>query len=536
VNLILPFAVSSKDRKITFTKDMEVATIFYMAESDRKKGEGILLKKPQEETLFIAESCYPIWLVPWRGRVLAFDGLGVTQRILTYDVLPEVKTFVNDIEGSAENLEAYSAALIDHIHYFKSVSRVEEKTILGLITSPDFIEDFSFYLSEAEEVEQSGKENLCLSPIVDESSMAVSLNELSELRTAIEKDLENLRYCMKLLSGATRKHVDVTHESIRETQKDFDEKITAAKSLAMEKVREIQKMYDVRITKASKRFEQQLQVLRQERVKLEKAEERATTQMDRCKAEIEAAKQRKDQAVQQRWKQEMENWKRESKALRKSAEQLDKKIEETESENKVEISNLRSEFDAQAESAMKHVRELEASRDAKVQLNQRKIKSLEDSTSTIVAQLDNLAKQKRASLNELDKMGMPNKKSALAYVPFYLVCFQAEAERRYMVYPPSIAGTLGVLTKFKGIFGASKIKSLFQQRSKAVANILNQVITVIEHDPVFKRDLHEAGVKANILQREETREMLKRGLEELRREEWISENEFQTFTSLLAKA
>jgi hypothetical protein len=511
---------------------METATIFYMAESDRKKGEGVLLKKPQEEMLFIAESCYPIWLIPWKGRKLLFDGLGVTQRTLTYDILPDVKTFAIDIEDSAQNFEAYSAALADHVHYFRSVSRVEEKTILGLITSSEFIEDFSSYLSEAEEVEQSKIKILCLSPVVDESSIVVSLNEFTELRTALEKDLENLRHCMKLLNAATRKHINVIRGAIREIQKNFEEKIEAEKSSAIEKVRGIQKIYDERITKTSKKFEQQLQRLHQERAKLEKSEQRANSHIDRCKAEIEAAKYGKNTAVQQRWKQEMENWKREAKTLQKNVEQMDKRIEETESENKIEISNLRSEFDAQAESAMKNVRELEAARDAKVQLNQKKIKSLEDATSTIVTQLDNLTKQKRTSLNELEKMGISNhKKSALAYVPFYLVCFQAEAERRYIVYPPSIAGTLGVLTKLKGVLGISKIKSLFQQRSKAVTNILNQVVTVIEHDPLFKRDLHDAGAKTNILQSEETREMVKRGLEELRREEWISENEFQTLSS-----
>jgi len=516
---------------------MELATVFYMAESDRKKGEGILLKKPLEELLFISECSYPIWLVPYLGRTLLFDGLGVAQRTLVYDVLPDVKKFVSDVEGSAEKLEAYSATLSDHIHSFQSALRVEERTILGLVTSHDFIEDFSSYLSHAEATPQSKVKAICLSPIVDESSIASSLNELSELKTTLESDIESLSSAMKLLSGATRKHVDALHGEIREIQRDFNERIATAKSAAMERVHGIQKRYDERITKASKRFEEQLHSLHQERVKLEKSEERALTQIDRCEAEIRAAKLRKDGAVEQRWKQELENWKREAKALHKSVEQMDKRIEETESEEKVEISNLRSEFNAQAENAMKHVRELEASRDARVQLNQQKIKSLQDLTSSIVTQLDNLAKEKRASLNELEKMGMQDqrRKSALAYVPLYLVCFQAGATRRYSVYPPSIAGTMGVLTKFKGIFGASRVKSLFQQRSKAVANILNQLVTVIERDPVFKRDLHVAAVKANILKSKETREKVKEGLEELRKEEWISENEFQTFSSLLTK-
>jgi len=514
-----------------------MATVFYMAESDRKKGEGILLKKPLEELLFISEYSYPIWLVPWRGRTLLFDGLGVAQHTLTYDVLPDVKTFVNDVEGGAEKLEAYSAALTDHLHRFQSASRVEERTIVGLVRSSDFIEDFSSYLSQAESAQQSKLKAICLSPVVDESSIAASLNELSELKTTLESDIESLRSSMKLLNSATRKHVDILQGEIREVQRDFNERIAKAKSAAMERVREIQKRYDERIIKASKRFEQQLQSLHHERVKLEKTEERALAQIERCEAEINAARLRKDEAVQQRWKQEMENWRREAKALHKSVEQVDKEIEQTESEKKVEISNLRSEFNAQAENAMKHVRELEAARDSKVQLNKQKINSLEDLTGTIVTQLDNLVKLKRASLNELEKMGMRDnrRKSALAYVPFYLVCFQAEAARRYVVYPPSIAGTMGVLTKFKGIFGASRVKSLFQQRSKAVANILNQLVTVIERDPVFKRDLHDAAVKANILRSKETRERVKEGLAELRKEEWISENEFQTFSSLLIK-
>ena len=158
-------------------------------------------------------------------------------------------------------------------------------------------------------------------------------------------------------------------------------------------------------------------------------------------------------------------------------------------------------------------------------------------TNSLVGQQDNLAKQKRASLNELEKMGMHDnrRKPALAYVPLYLACFQAEASRRYVVYSPSVAGTMSVLTKFKGIFGASRVKSLFQQRSKAVASMLNQLVTVIERDPVFKRDLNDAAAQISIIGNEETRERLKQGLTELRREEWISENELQAFSALLTE-
>lgn len=533
--LLLPFSVSAKDHTLPFTEDMERAIVFCMAESERKKSEGIILKKSPEELVFVTKSCYPIWLVPWRGKTLFFDGLGVSTRTLLCEVLPDVKAFINDIQGSAEKRQAYSAALADHAHYFQSIKSVEQKTILGLITSPDFIKDFQDYLTMAEEADESDIKEICLSPIVDEPTISSALNELSELKTALERDIQSLSEAMKLLSTTTKQHVSVIREETRKIQAELNEKIDGAKSLAMEKVRRIQERYDARILKTSQRFEKQLQGLHQERVKLEKKEQRALSQIERCEAEIQTSKNRQDSSGERRWKEEREKWKREASALKKDMEALNKQIEQTESQKKIEIANVRSEFNAESEEAMKDVRELEAVKDSKTQLSQQETKSLEDSTSTLLAQLDNLTKQKRIMLEELDKMGMQEqrRKLALAYVPLYLACFQTADQRRYVVYPPSIAGSMSTITKFKGMLGVSKAKSLFQQRSKAVTHILNQLNTLIDRDPVFKRDLHEAGVHTNILQIAESREKIRKGLQDLRNEDWISTSEVQTLSTLL---
>ncbi len=536
--LLLPFSSQARDRALPFTEEMEMAIIFYMAESDRKKGEGIILKKPPEELIFIAKCCYPVWLVPWNGKTLLFDGLGVSTRTMPYEVLPDVKAFINDIQGSAANRQAYTAALTDHAHYFQSVKNVEEKTILGLATSPDFIQDFKALLIDAEEVDETKIKEICLSPIVDESTISSALNELSDLKATLEKDIQDLRNAMKLITATTREHVNAIREETRKIQAELDKEINATKSLAMEKVRQIQEKYDARILKTSQRFEKQLQEMHQMRVKLEKNQEHALSQVDRAEEEIQASKTRRDSAGERRWKEEKEKLKREISTLKKEMEVLDKQIEETESQKKIEISNVRSEFNAQSEQAMKDVRDLEATKESKVQLSQRETKTLEDLTSTFLGQLDRLTKQKRVALEELDKIGMKEqrRKFALAYVPVYISCFQAEGQRKYVVYPPSTAGSMSAMTKFKGMFGVSKVKSLFQPRSRAVTNMLNQLITLIERDPVFKRDLHDAGIRTNILQTKESRERIKSGLESLRNEDWISVNEVQTFNEALKMA
>jgi len=533
--LVLPFSASSKERTLPFTEEMEMATIFIIAESDRKKGEGLILKKPAEELIFVSKSCYPIWLVPWSDKTLAFDGLGVSAHTIQYEVLPDIKPFVNDVQGSATTRQAYSAALSDHLHYFETVKSVEEKTVLGLITSLGFLQDFQQFLKEGEESGESETKEVCMTPNIDEPSISASLKELSDLKATLELEIRSLRDAMRLLSSTTKQHAAAVREEAREIQVDLDKRIAEAKSVSMERIRVIQEKYDVRILKASQRSEKQLQELHQERVKLEKAHERAIGKIERCDSEIQDAKARKDAKGERRWKDERETWKREASTLRKSLEALDRQIEDAESQKKIEIANIRAEFDAQSEEAMKEVRELEAIKESKIQLSRQEIKALDDSTSMILGQLDVLTKKKRGSLEDLGKIGMreQRRKTTLAYVQFYLSCLRSEGKRKFRVYPPSIAGTMKTTTRLKGMLGMSKLGSLFPPRSKAIANVLDQVITLAERDPVFEKELYDAGSQTSILKTMESRERILKGLNDLRKEEWVSVNEAQTLSAQL---
>ncbi len=534
VTLILPFTTSAKDRTLSFTEEMEMAVAFIMAESDRKKSEGMILKKPPGQLAFLTKSCYPIWLVPWSGKTLVFDALGVSARTLLYEVLPDVRTFVNDVHGSATTRQAYSAALQDYLHYFETVKRVEEKTMLGLITGTDFLQDFQQYLGESEEVEQPEIE-VCLTPIIDETALSSSLDELSELRATLDEEIQSLREAMRLANTTTKQHVDTIRAEMRKMQADLNKRIAEAKSSAMERIRQIQEKYDERILKTSQRFERQIEGLYRERTKLEKAEERAVGKIERCDVEIQASKAQKNSVGEKRWKDEKETLKREASTLKKSIEALDKQIAQAESQKKTEVANVRTEFNAESEEAMKDVRELEATRESKTQLSQQESKIMEDSTSTILGQLDTLTKKKRGALEELGVIGMKEQRRniVLVHTPFYLACLRTEAKRKYIVYPPSIASSMKTTTKLKGMFGMSKLGSLFQPRSKALSNVVNQAVTLSDRDPVFEKDLYDAGIQASILKSADSRGRILKGLGVLRNEGWISINEGQTLEALL---
>ena len=533
--LTLPFTVPAEDRVKAFTKDMEMAAIFYLVESERGKGEGRILKKPAEKLAFIAETCYPIWLVPWRGRTLLFDGLGVTTHILPYDLLPDIKAFDNDIQGSAKTREAFSVALSQNANYFQNFAGKEEKTIEGLITNPDFIQDFVSYLSEVEEIEKPVTTRAVLSPTIDESEISASIEELSDLGARLKGDIKNLGKSMKLLSVRTREHAKTLLEEIKEIRKKFDQRIEKIKPRVTERIQQIQERYDEEITRISKRYDRQLRPLHKDRVKFEKMQERLTAEIDRCEAEIKSCRLRKDEGGEIQWSQKLEKIKRKLPTLEKSIRDIDRKIENTETAKKLEISQRRTKREARIEEAMKVLRELEASREARIRMKRQEITSLKDTTSSIINQMNEMVKSKKTALNELDRMGTPRRKTeyVLVYLPLYFVCYETELKKRYVVYPPSIVGSMGILTKLKGVFGATKMKSFLQPRSKTITALLNQLVILTEENPVFEKDISDAGIKANILRTTELRIGVKRGLKELRDEKWISESELQTFSKLV---
>ena len=140
-----------------------------------------------------------------------------------------------------------------------------------------------------------------------------------------------------------------------------------------------------------------------------------------------------------------------------------------------------------------------------------------------------MIKSKEGALNEIDSMGAQEgrRKNALVYVPVYFVCYETEVRKRYVVYPPSCVGSMGIKTKLKGVFGAKKMNSFLNSRSQAIGALLDQLVYLTQENPVFEKEITEAGIKVNILRTTELQVGVKKGLTELRDEGWISENEFQ---------
>jgi len=468
-------------------------------------------------------------LIPWRGRTLIFDGLEFTNPSISYDVLPDIKAFDNDVQASSKSREAYCAALSQNASYFQNFAGKEGKTIEGLITNPNFTQDLIDYLQDAEEIRKGATTKAILSPLLDESEVSASIDKLSELRDTVDEEIKNLSRSMKLLSKGTREQVKALQAEMKETIKEYDKRIKKVKPKVMEKVKKIQERRDEEVTRISKKYGRKLRSLHQKRVRIERTLERLSTDIERIEADIKGCREHKDEAGEFQLTQNLDKIKKRLPVLDKEIKEIDRNIENVEDAKKIEVSRARTKPDDRVEEAMKALRDIEAAKEARARLEQQELASLEEKTSSIIKQIDAIIKAKEGALNEIDSIGAleRRRKYALVYLPVYFVCYETEVGKRYVVYPPSNVGSMGIKTKLKGVFGAGKMRSFLQSRSQAIATLLDRLVDLTQENPVFEKEITEAGIKANILRTTELQVGIKKGLTELRDEGWISENEFQ---------
>jgi hypothetical protein len=534
---ILPFSALSENRKEQFTEEMEKAAIFCFSEIERAKGGGLILKQPVEKPAFIAEICYPFWLISWSKFNLLFDGLSARAYNLTYKVIPDVKTFMGNVERSSKTLEAYTAFLSDNVNYFQTPTTEKEMVIKGLVTDPNFLSEFALYLSEAKQVETSSPDLAMLSPTIDESTVSSITLELENLKSGFEEDFDDLYKNMKLLSKTTRNFVKTISSKIKTIKEEFGREIKKQESIITPKVNRLNEEYDEQITKLTNDFEKQRLPLQKEKVKLEKTKEQTLNKIERCKIEAKTCAANKDVVGERKWKEKANESKKELSEIEAKIKELEGKMKEIDESRSLETFKLRSEWEAKVKEAKKDLLELESSRDVKIQIHSQEIEKLDKLTSTIIEQIDKMAKMREAKLAEFEKLGIKQKqkKKVLIYMPFYLVCYQSPSKRRYVPFSPSIANSISLLAKLKGALGKAKVKQVLVPRFKTITTFLNKFPALIERDAVFEREINEASDKADMLKTNAIREQIGNGLKRLKEEGWLSEKEYEAFAEAHSK-
>lgn len=537
VRLLLPFAAPAPERKGKVTRELTLATIFSITESEKDKGGGLILKRPPEKILFISEVCYPFWMYPLGNRVLLFEGFGILKHEIPFDILPDTRVFQKEMEVSSERLETYLAFLNHNLNYFRGFLGSGKKQVEGLVTDPSFIEDFILYLKSARRVRDVIPDRVVLIPRIDVNRIEEIVKGVHEFIKTLEADERSLRNIIRALTSKTQKHINALMMGSERIQRRAEKEIKRARKRLEKKVDALKRIYNEKVLKACKVVKKQIQKLQEEKSDLEARKEKLKAYIDRCMSEIFACKTRRDEERLRYWETERESSKMEINKIKKRLKELDAEIKEAEVLRDLEVSRLRSEYDAEIGEADAEVRRIEAIRDSEIKANEEIIKTLKDLTFKIVSQINSLIDSRRPRPTDILKMSVPmaKRKLTLVYVPFFLACYKRGSKRRYTVFPPSLVGSYGVSAKFKGALGAQRVRMILRERSRPISTLINKFIDIVEAEPLLEERIRSACLKSNILRMRRTRKMILKGLSNLSTEGWINDEELEELKEALTK-
>ncbi len=528
---ILPFSKLSENRKEPLTPDLELAAIFSLIEMERSKGSGFFSKGPEEKMMFITKVGYPLWFYPWSNVALLFDGLNRSKYTLSYAKVPESQDFIENLKRCSKTYETYMAFLSDHINYFTAEATENKIEINGLITDPDFLNEFDSYRHEASAIEVRPTNSGLIYPTIDKSTISSIVEDLILLHSSLERGFEGLNKCIKFINEATQHYVKVLRSKAKAIKEQFDVKINAQEELVNPKINHLKEQYDHQVIQSKKSFDKQRLPIQKKKVKLEKSKQRALAKIENCKLEAKSCAERDNYVGEDKWKGKASETKKEFSEIENQLKKVEKELETLEERKSLEIFNLRSELDAKIREARQPLLDLESSRDAEVLICQQEMEDMEKKTKVIIDQVGKTIKLREISIQNFAKLGIKRdselKGIALFYIPFYIARYEVNSKKRYLFLPPSEVNAYGFSTKLKSALGKAKIKQLLVPRFELTNSLMDALQVLAHQNAVFETEMREMGEKTNILNKSSQRERIKKGLEYIRKEGWISEKEHQ---------
>ncbi len=527
---ILPFS-EKVDASTRSDKDgaTEMAAIFALAEMDREKSGRILSRHLSEKINFIAKIGYPFWLYSLLHKVALFDGLNLSEHVLSYAKIDNVKHFLDGLKSSSKNRENFEYFLVEHDQYFAKTDAKANLSLKGLITQSGMLSEFGNYRKEVTKAtDQFAYIGLLSSPI-NQSKLLSATQEIAHLHATLEKEIKDLNASIELLGECSLQFHNKLHDEIEAVKQEFALNIKAEEATVAPIVKGIRERYDLKTTSLARSFEANQVPLQAEKLKLTKYKNELSKEIeqycDNAKKVVSG-----DENAKPRWKSKIKEAKYKLSETEKRLKSNEKELRELEARRVSEVLQLKSAKESEIKDARKNIVELEASRDAKILVAKQEMEKLASETKLISDQISKLVKLREVDIAQFDKLFIKpfseNLDKALVYMPFYVISYDKETKDRYLIVPPSSMSAINVSTKLKAILGRARIKSFLVPRFKELTSMAENIQTQSRKNSVFAAELKQLGAENNILVMGWIFDEIDKGLIGLKNQGWLNDAEY----------
>jgi len=528
--LVLPYVVEDEARKKPFTLNMEISAILCLAEAQRKK-PGIL-DASSEKISFISKLHHPIWVVPWKDSCLLVDGLELLSYSLPYAKIPDVELFTEEMKRNVADKEQFHSSLREQVQTFEKA----ESTSISLeaIFAKEVLSVLNEYFEQVSALKEKPTERVALmSPKLDEKTALEKAARAVDLWRQIQSDIKGLQYAVSVLGEETSFGEEKILREIEHVQELYEAEIAPLKPIVEKRIEELFLKRDAKISKLDKSLERRLTARLKEKRRHEGELERLERNLIEYRKRRKMSKRRGDNLSTSKWEHRMKTHQNKLSETRRKLQSVSDMIGQIRKQSEFDVQEVKNEYQRLIENERRQILDLEASRKLEVDSKEKQIEGMKAEASAIVEQIWRLVELKKSEASRIDEVTIPHRVKAvtLLCLPFYLVRYETEEDVRYLTVPPVIAmdfkGIVRTLQKAVHRFSLqSRIKLLLRSKSAALENMLGKVLVPkIRSDKTLEENICELGVSNNILYSSGLKDALAKGIEELRNEGWVSQEE-----------
>lgn len=527
--LVLPYATEDTGRKKSFSNDFEVGALLLLAEAERRKKTGIF--RGTVETLAVLSKLhYPMWVVPWEDKCLLIDGMETVSYSLQYCKLPDIEAFVEHLKRSATAQESYRTALRSHKGTFSDFLSATQIVIAGLVTDKELLSDLSAFVKDGQP--QTDKLTSLIQPKIDMKEATRIGEKISERHSMLQSEIKGLQFAIDILDEETKTHIDKLQLELEQVRRKYQEKIAVIKADVAKRTGELEKERDEKVEKMTAINQKEVDV----RLEEKKRWEQELVKLEQDKSEYEKRKElrkhKKDEVGEARWDARLREVKNQISTVKGKISALSNFISRSNKETEKTAKNTRDTCQKLIDAEERKVKDIESLRDSEIGEKEKGIQELRQEALTITDKIEQLIDQKKGHAATLKEATVQRRTETptLVHVPFYLIQYETDQEKRRRVRSPAIArDPSGIMMKIrktlKGYGRQSKISTLLKTRSKALETMLTSFEERVDSDKSLQRSLSQISESNNLLASPDFKEKVRRGVGELEAEGWVKPEE-----------
>jgi hypothetical protein len=405
----------------------------------------------------------------------------------------------------------------------------------GLIADNTFFNELGNYHSEAAEIYDSHATGLIL-PALKEVEVTKVVDQIEALQLEFKEKTERLKQLPELISKATNGFIEGFNFESKATTEEAEAKIKAQREVVNPKIEKLTQEYKKQVEQLEKGIDKEQDPLEKQKVRIKKTIKERETNIEHYGKQAKLQAQRGNKRSEDSLKRKVKREQQELDELQSQYKKIEKELKKLTEQKTDDSLKLKQEFDKKVQIERKPISTLETLRDEKQESFKQESKKLEELTKLVLEELDSFIIQQEKLLTNTKPLNFETdakiKNNSIIYVPFYIAAYSKinTNTKRYIVFPPSLASSLGFSSKLKGALGRAKIKNLLDERFKAISNLGEKLQIETSTNSELEMQIETLTQKNNILNMKTS---LTSGLLLLKEEGWLSETDYQTFLSTL---